>query len=441
MLKDNNRLIFTSLLISAGLYIFIAYFLERHQSIPLMSAYVALFLVYVFLITRKLTDQKFNLLLVGGIVLRLLLLVAFPNLSDDIYRFVWDGKLVGAGIHPFAELPSHYLGMGIPGIDQQLYDKLNSPDYFTIYPPLAQFIFWISTVFTDSVTISAITIRAMIIGAELGTIWVMLKLLKRYNLPRERVFLYALNPLVILELTGNLHFEAFMIFFVMLFIYYISRVNIVKAALFLAMSVASKLIPLIFIPLLIKRLSIKQVLLFSLLTGVFILLLFLPLIDYDLIKGMSSSIGLYFQKFEFNASVYYIIREIGFWQKGYNIIGTAGIYLALATFVLVLIKSISHNGKQNIANPMMWVMVIYLALATTVHPWYITTILALSVFTQYRFVVLWSFLVFFSYVGYTATGFEENLTITFIEYSLVISMAGFEVFKNIKSRRNEYQDI
>ncbi len=441
MQKDNNKLIYTGLLISAGLYIFITYFLERDQSIPLFSAYVGLFLVYGFLITQKADDRKITILLVGSIVLRLFLLAAFPNLSDDIYRFVWDGRLLGAGIHPFAELPGYYLGMEIPGIDQQLYDKLNSPEYFTIYPPLAQFIFWLSTVFTDSVAISAITIRALIIVAELGTIWVMLKLLKRYNLPRGRVLIYALNPLIILELTGNLHFEAFMIFFVMLFIYFISKKSIVKAAFYLALSVASKLIPLIFIPLLIKRLSIKQVLLFGLLTGVFILILFLPLFDYEMINGMSNSIGLYFQKFEFNASVYYIIREIGFWQKGYNIIGTAGKYLALATFILVLIKSLSHNEKQDIANPMMWVMIIYLALATTVHPWYISTVLALSIFTQYRFVVLWSFLVFFSYVGYTTTGFEENLTVTVIEYLLVISMAGFEVYKNVKLRRNEYQDI
>jgi alpha-1,6-mannosyltransferase len=441
MPEANNKLIYGLLLLCTGLYIFIAYFLERYQSIPLFTAYTLLFAIYGYIITQNIDNQKVLHFLIIGVAFRVLLLFAFPNLSDDIYRFFWDGKLLNAGIHPFAELPDFYLNKDISGIDQALYDQLNSPQYFTIYPPFAQFVFWLSTAFTDSVAVSAIIIRGLIIAAEAGTLMIMLKLLDIYKLPRNKVFIYAFNPLIILELTGNLHFEAFMIFFVLLFVYFLIKKEFVKSALFLALSVASKLIPLIFIPLLIKRLSFKRFLIFCLLTGLFTLLLFIPLFSSEFIKGMSSSIGLYFQKFEFNASVYYLIREIGFWFKGYNIIGTAGKYLALATFVIVLIKSLVHNQKQNITNPMMWVLMVYLILATTVHPWYVSTLLALSIFTQYRFVVLWSFLIFFSYIGYTSTGFEENLWITFVEYLLLVVMAGYEVYRNIKKRKYEHQDI
>jgi alpha-1,6-mannosyltransferase len=441
MPEANNKLIYGLLLLSAGLYIFIAYFLERHQSIPLFIAYTLLFAIYVYIITQNIDNQKVLLFLVISVSFRVLLIFAFPNLSDDIYRFFWDGKLLNAGIHPFAELPDFYLDKDISGIDQALYDQLNSPQYFTIYPPFGQFIFWLSTAFTDSVAVSTTIIRGLIISAEAGTLMIMLKLLDIYKLPRNRVFIYAFNPLIILELTGNLHFEAFMIFFVLLFVYFLIKKELVKSALFLALSVASKLVPLIFIPLLIKRLSFKRFLIFCSLTGLFTFLLFIPLFSPEFIKGMGSSIGLYFQKFEFNASVYYLIREIGFWFKGYNIIGTAGKYLALATFVMVLIKSLLHNQKQNITTPMMWILMVYLILATTVHPWYVSTLLALSIFTQYRFVVLWSFLIFFSYIGYTSTGFEENLRVTFMEYLLLVVMVGYEVYRNFKKREYEHQDI
>ncbi|MEQ9229236.1 MAG: hypothetical protein RIF46_01035, partial [Cyclobacteriaceae bacterium] len=74
------------------------------------------------------------------------MLFATPSLSDDFYRFIWDGRLLAHGIHPFAELPGFYLdpSLNIPGIDQSLFDNLNSKEYFTIYPPFAQLIFLIS---------------------------------------------------------------------------------------------------------------------------------------------------------------------------------------------------------------------------------------------------------------------------------------------------------
>jgi len=97
--------------------------------------------------------------------------------------------------------------------------------------------------------------RLFIIAAEVGTLLMMQSILKKNQLPLKNILYYALNPLVILELTVNLHFEAVMIFFLMASIWYLGQNKMAWSSLSFGLAISSKLIPLIFIPLLIKRIG------------------------------------------------------------------------------------------------------------------------------------------------------------------------------------------
>ena len=68
---------------------------------------------------------------------------------------------------------------------------------------------------------------------------------------------------------------------------------------------------------------------------------------------------------------------------------------------------------------MLWALTVYLLMSTTVHPWYITPLVALAVFTDYRFPIAWSMLVIVSYAGYTETGYTENINLVITEYVLL----------------------
>jgi len=432
--KSERLSLYLLIAVSAALYIFIGYFLERSESTLLISAYVLLFGCYLWLIYKAVACSTVHFIFVG-LAFRLLLLLAMPNLSDDIFRFIWDGKLLGAGIDPFAELPATYMEQGdLPaGLTEGLFEKLNSPNYFTIYPPVAQFIFFLSTEFSpQSVLGSAIIMRLLIILAEVGTLFYLSKLILIYKAPKTNILWYALNPLVILELTGNLHFEAFMIFFLVAAIFFFIKSKLVKSALFFALAVAAKLIPLMFLPVMLRRMKWKSLLRFYGFTALFIVLLFAPLLTTGLIEGMGSSISLYFQKFEFNASLYYIIREIGYAVKGYNVIGAVGPYMALVLFVSVMGFSLIKY-KLSIPKTILVILMLYLGLATTVHPWYVTTLLAISVLTRYKFVMIWTFFIFLTYIGYTQTGYKENLWFVAIEYVVVIVYMLYEIFQKDKS--------
>ncbi len=69
---------------------------------------------------------------------------------------------------------------------------------------------------------------------------------------------------------------------------------------------------------------------------------------------------------------------------------------------------------------MLWALMVYLLMSTTVHPWYITPLVALAVFTDYRFPIVWSILVIISYSGYSETGFTENIYLVITEYSFLV---------------------
>lgn len=425
-----NRLIFAGIavLYASGL-LNISYFLQRADTLPLLLTFGGLFFL-CFYSYKNFHIAGIKQWFLLALFLRLLLLFAVPNLSDDFYRFIWDGRLILAGEHPFANTPGWYMQQGAPaihGITEGLYQQLNSPHYHTIYPPLHQGVFVLSAfIGQDSIFTSILVMRLLNILAESFSLWLLLSLLRHYRLPLKNLLLYALNPLIILELTGNLHFEAWMICFLLLGVWSFIRFQekekkrgLTGSAVALAAAIGSKLLPLMFIPLWLRRLSLKQLALFIGTGFLALLFLFLPLYDTALVMGMQESLSLYYRKFEFNASLYYLVREAGYWMRGYNIIGQAGPWMAAVATLLILIFSLSKKGKSlPLPEAMLWVYTIFLLFALTVHPWYLTPLLVLSVLSPYRFPFVWSGLVFLTYSGYTTEGFDENEVVLWLEYSI-----------------------
>ena len=166
----------------------------------------------------------------------------------------------------------------------------------------------------------------------------------------------------------------------------------------------------------------KKIVLYYLLLGTVIVLGFSPFYSAMIFSNFSESIGLWFQKFEWNASIYYVVRWIGFQVKGYNIIEIAGIALSIVTFLLIFILAFLRNVKSERAmiTSMLFAVTIYLLFSTTLHPWYLAIPLALSVFTEYRYVIIWSAVGILSYFAYSQPNFQENLWVIAVEYVLVL---------------------
>ncbi|MEO8934346.1 MAG: mannosyltransferase [Xanthomarina sp.] len=442
----------TLAVISMLFYFSFAYDLQRTDSIKLMTLYGALFFLFYKIVQINKSNIKFLTLLAFSF--RAVFILAIPNLSQDFYRFIWDGRLILEGINPYLFTPDFFILKGEFPIAhaQELYNGMGSlsASHFSNYPPLNQYCFVLANLVPGQrILSSVIGLRLLIIAADFGTLYFGKKLLEKLKLPLYNIFWYILNPFIIIELTGNLHFEGVMIFFLVWSLYLLHINKWKLAAVVFAFSVSIKLIPLLFLPLVWQwflqsnrpavsmKLGVIKLIFFYAIVGIITLLLFLPFYSTEFILNYSQTIGLWFQNFEFNASIYYMVREIGYAITDYNQIAIIGKFSGILVFIFVVGLSIFRRNyaMQELILTMLFALSFYYFTATTVHPWYLATLLILSVFTKYKFPLVWSLVIVFSYLAYSNHNNSENLWLIGLEYILVYSVFLYEILK-IKTVEN-----
>lgn len=446
------------------LYYLFAYDLIRTDYVKLINLYTVSFILFFFLIRNQ--KDNFTFLAVVSFLFRFVFLFSIPNLSQDFYRFIWDGRMILEGFNPYLFTPEFFISNNEFPIAQaqELYNGMGSLNgsHYTNYPPLNQLCFVIAGLFEGkSVLGSAIIMRLIIIAADFGILYFGKKLLERLKLPVHNIFWYILNPFIIIELTGNLHFEAVMIFFLVWSLYLLHTGKWKLAAVIFTCSVSIKLISLIFLPLFYQWFvkgnvlasktkqsvsldeitksrtphndelnRIGKLIGFYSIIGIVTLLLFAPFYSSQFIDNYTETVGLWFQNFEFNASLYYIAREIGYIFRGYNEIAIIGKIIPIVVILFVIIITFFRKNKSTIQliTAMLIVLSFYYFTTTTVHPWYIATLLMLSIFTKYKFPLVWSFVIVLSYFAYVNGSNTENLWIICLEYIVVYSVFIWEVF-------------
>lgn len=412
----------------------LGYIPRQDDILWILGCYLPLFILYIvtYRYFKSHSDILFFIFL--SIFLRLILVFAFPNLSDDIYRFLWDGHLINDGINPYLYTPAEFLaGEGSTSeIYQMLFPSLNSPNYYSVYPPVCQAMFATCTwMFKNDIYWATVLMKVFFVIGETLSIYFLMKLTRMAGFTLKRVLLYALNPLIIIELCGNLHFEAWMILFLVLALWAFIRRRYKFFGLFMGLSIGSKLLPLMFLPFFLLRTRLNDLIRGFLMMTLVLVVIFAPFFGLDLIYHLYDSLNLYFQKFEFNASIYYIARWIGFQIKGYNVIQTIGPLLYLSAFLVIIALVVAEGRKtfRSLLEQMLLAFTTYLLLATTVHPWYLALPVMFSVFTHYRYPVFWSGLICCTYVNYAYDPYHENLWVVGIEYTVVFSLILIEVFR------------
>ena len=163
-----------------------------------------IYLLAVRLVLRtQLSPAAFWIVLAVAVIMRAVLLPAPPFLSSDIYRYVWDGQVQGAGINPYRYVPADPALAGLR--DPDAYPLINRKDYaHTIYLPAAQIVFAI----VGRLSATATGMKAAMLGFELAASICLLKLLALAGLPRERILIYLWNPLPLWSFACDGHVDA-----------------------------------------------------------------------------------------------------------------------------------------------------------------------------------------------------------------------------------------
>ncbi len=407
----------------------------------LLGCYSLAFLAYAALLRHPV---PFNLrqLLWMALGLRLLLSLMLPNLSDDYFRFIWDGRLWTHGVHPFAHRPEALLEdpifqqldlkelyYGDPKNNWAYFQGLNSKNYYSVYPSINQLIFGISTYLSPkSILGSVVIMRSFMLLAEWGTLYFSIKLIRVLKLPSQCFLYYAFNPLMIMELTGNLHFEGIALCFFSMGLYFLLQQKTLLWPQLFAASIATKLLPLLSLPLIWSYLGWKKGFSAMLLLGLSTLLLLAPIYyQLDYFQHFLESVGLYFGSFEFNASFYYLLKWISGFIWDYPPKTTIATLLSTITFLSILYLSV--QGKVNRQNLFYYLLIgfsLYLLTTRTVHPWYLTFIIWLCTFSTFRYPLLWSYLITWSYYALSRSDYAESYLILLLEYVLLAIFIGYE---------------
>ncbi|RFC53520.1 hypothetical protein [Brumimicrobium aurantiacum] len=435
MLTDSRRIGFAFLVYAIALFL-IAYVANQSDFLLSFSAYAVAFLVFLYFIR---VQNSFDLKTWNKFALLLMLIPFFsnPSLSPDVYRFLWDGELVTMGIHPYASVPNELMESNLrvrqSTYMNELFAEITdlSKRNYSIYPSVNQFYFLIAAFFSDHLLISFIILRLLMLLTMVLGYKFLLKTLDLLSISNHRSLLLLLNPILIVEVIGNFHFEGIMLSWLIIGIYFLIRSNWLKSSLFWAIAINIKLTPLILLPFVLRFRKFSWTLKFyfsTLICSVFLMIIYLwPTLFWNFMQ----SIELYFDNFEFNAGVFYLIKWItSFFIEG-NPTLIVGPILSIISFLAILCLAFFQPIKSNreLLTRMMWGYVIYLMLATTVHPWYVILPLGLSIFSANIGVLIWSLLIMLSYGFYAVGSTQIGMALIAIEYLVVIVLLVFPKLK------------
>ncbi len=251
------RVVLGSALGAAALYAALAVCgdLKTHTALLLVShaALVTLMLTVWRAVARG-DEACWRLMLGAAVLFRLIAATAPPTLSDDVYRYVWDGRVQAAGHHPYKFAPSDPMRSELR--DGTIYPKINHPEIPTIYPPLAEMLFAALALARLGVAGFKVALGLL----DLGVIWALLRLLRALRMPRDRVVLYAWNPLAVVEIAGSGHIEPLGMLLLLLAIAWIVDEKPTRSAAALGGAIQAKLLPLLLVPGFVRRMKTPAVL-------------------------------------------------------------------------------------------------------------------------------------------------------------------------------------
>lgn len=381
--------------------------------------------------------------LVFAAIFRLTLLAGTPSLSDDIYRYVWDGKAAAAGINPYEHPPAAEELRSLR--DHPIYPNINHKEISTIYQPVHQLVF--ETLYRIHPSLFAF--KAAFVLVDLLTMLFLFLIMKRLAIPSVRLLLYAWNPLVLLEISGSGHADIIGICLLVLACLLLLQRRWITATISLAFSALTKFIAVVFLPLLMrakKEARLIPFLLFLIIGG----LLYLPYADAgtQIFEGLLT----YTEKWRFNGLAFWLIlagveallprslivnlmiRPQGMTADAATI-ATRGTDLALYIskfivmaaftaiilyYILKLNKDLKQKGESWYMHLGMIFLGAFILLSPTVHPWYVCWILPFAVVTRNRAWILFSGLVALSYWilrDYAVLGvWQESPSVMILEY-------------------------
>ncbi len=391
-----------------------------------------------------------------AVLFRLLLLFTTPTLSDDVYRYLWDGYVAHQGVSPYAyPIDSPELDY----LDNSVRAQANNRWMASPYLPSAQLIFWGVTL----LPLRPLFLQIVMVLFDLGAAFLIARLLALASLPAHRLILYLWNPLVIIEIAHSAHLDAAMIFFTLLAVTLtlnppctIVRLRSTQvhnsqftihnffAPFSLALATLTKIIPALISPILFWHWNWRQRILYAI-AAIALLMPFGLQAGWGLSgdldgTGLFGALRIYGRIWNFNSGLFHWL-EVWLGKQGVaNATDTGklivfGLFSVLLTAVFLLART--RRSPRDTLRLMAVPFMGYVLLTPTLHPWYTLILLAFLPFLpptseeggwRWWLVVPWLYLsgaLIFSYLTYLdPLNFGELEWVRWLEWVPVWGLLG-----------------
>ena len=366
-----------------------------------------------------------------ALLFRLTLLASTP-ISDDIYRYVWDGRVQLAGINPYLYAPE---APQVAHLRDALYAGINHKDVSTIYPPLAQFFFRLVCTLQPSL----VAMKSGLVLADLLLVLLLVRILRQRGQDPRRVLLYAWNPLAVIEIAGSGHLDVLAVLLLFSALYWLEAGRRTAAVWAGAGALLAKFLPALALPLFWKPLRGQRRLLWWL--PLLIGLGFLPYAG----AGMQLFAGLqtYLLKWRFNDAFfslcYELLKDPALAQDEAALQQAKLVCAALLGLVLLWACWRSADPYQGAFA----ILGAYVLLTPTLHPWYLIWVLpffALFPSPAWLFLSASIFLAYDVLSVYSRTGlWEESPWVLWAEYLpfYLLLLCQF-LYRSLKKRQRNF---
>jgi hypothetical protein len=403
----------------------------------LPSLFLALFTGYLLVMwqVRKRIHVSAGAILIivaFAVAFRLTLLFSGPVFSYDIYRYIWDGKVAANGINPYLYTP---LANQLSSLRDANWGMINHKYLNTGYPPLMEALFELLYVAFNTM----ISFKETFTAFDVGTIIVLILLLKELKLNIANVIVYAWAPLPIVEITQSGHNDSVAVFFVFLSFLLMARDRNLWSAIVMSLGVISKIYPIFFAPILFQRWGKQGTVLFFAIT----LLSHLPYIG-GVGLGIYQSLLFSMNTSNFNGSIFPLVTNIIAWSQITSNPGLAAQFIVYAIYGSLLIWAFVSTLRTQ--HDTKWLMEASLLLTGALllldrsfFSWYVTWLipfLPFNVFPSWLYLSGSTFLGYFTYGSFPPPEYEAvsanwALAINFLEYLPFYALLAIELAKRM----------
>lgn len=360
---------------------------------PLLALWVAAFAAYCAAAVRAEAISR-RTIWAGGLILRAGLLPAAPALSEDIYRYLWDGWVQLNGVNPFVHPPS---APELAPLRLDFWSLINHADVPTIYPPGAQIVF----VALAAIDPGWLVFKLAWLAADLLAARLLAGLAGAGGDGRRALILYLWSPLVLVEVAWSGHLEPLGIAAVLGAVVLARRGEagappgrraLGGSGALVGLGVSLKLAPLAVVPALWRRYGAAAAGLAVAVPAI----LYLPYIEAG--AGLFEGLRTYADMWAFNAGPFRLLAALP---------GPAAVPRVLAAALVVGVGVWVAWRRFGLERALYWTIGAGLLLSPTIHPWYLLWILPFACLRGGRGWILYTGTVFLAYAGrdaYLTTG-------------------------------------